>query len=151
TMDGYKFRYTMGSLTGSPCVLHLPPAQVIYVNASAAPGGDGATWLTAYNDLQTALASQQGCRRFIWVAAGTYSPGTNSDATYSVPSGTAIYGGFVGNEISVAQRNAQANPTILTGAVAMSTDVVTFDGTFTAIGTNTVLDGVIVQSGNQAG
>ncbi len=51
-------------------------SYAIYVDSSAAPGGDGATWETAFDDLQDGLeVAQSGCQ--IWVAKGTYYPSVN--------------------------------------------------------------------------
>ncbi len=50
---------------------------VCYVDDDASLGGDGKAWVTAYRDLQDALAAARvsaGSVREIWVAAGTYRP-----------------------------------------------------------------------------
>ena len=92
------------------------------------------------------------------MAAGTYAPtpGTDATANFSIPAGTAIYGGFNGTETNRAQRNWQVNQTILSGAIGLgksatnSLYVVTFSGEFSPLGADTVLDGVTVSRG-QAG
>lgn len=152
SMNGYLFRYVLPSvLTGSPSGLYVSPAEVIYVNAAAPAGGNGTSWLNAYNSLQAALAQVQDCRRFIWIATGTYRPTTNGDssATFDIPSHAVLYGGFAGTETNLSQRNVVANPTILSGAGANY--VVTFDGTLSTMGSGTLLDGVTVTAGTAAG
>jgi uncharacterized repeat protein (TIGR02543 family) len=46
---------------------------IIFVKASASPGGDGTSWANAFNDLQNALAEATSGKE-IWVAAGTMLP-----------------------------------------------------------------------------
>ena len=102
-------------------VLSLSTAQaVVYVDADAAAGGNGASWATAYKYLRDAL----GSNREIWVAEGIYYPdqtnvnpagsGLRSD-TFTLYTGCKIYGGFDGTEMSRSQRNYHANRTILCG------------------------------------
>src|SRR5687768_1218701 len=52
-------------------------AQVVrYVRSSALPGGNGMSWVTAYNDLQLALAAAAVDLSItqLWIAEGTYKP-----------------------------------------------------------------------------
>ena len=55
-------------------------AEIIYVDASVSPGGNGQTWGTAYKYLQDALNKPPASGDQIWVAEGTYKP----DASISV-------------------------------------------------------------------
>ena len=85
----------------------------IYVDASAADGGDGSSWATAYRDLDMALARAPRCEDTpieVWIAAGTYTPPRNPFFAY-LP--THLYGGFRGDETSLGQRNLDENETIL--------------------------------------
>jgi len=108
--------------------------------------GDGTSWEKAFPDLPTALKNRDATVTEIWVARGTY----NFTSTLDLPSLT-IYGGFVGNEQSLEQRNWQAHPTLLTGAVVRSINSnVTLDG-FTITGGVAKVDyggGVFIQGGN---
>lgn len=70
-------------------------AQVVFVNAQARAGGDGRSWSTAYNDLESALETP-GVQQ-IFIARGTYKP----SKTYS-PSG--VEGGAAGQLLSGAAR-----------------------------------------------
>ncbi|MGE0480324.1 MAG: right-handed parallel beta-helix repeat-containing protein [Phycisphaerae bacterium] len=90
--------------------------QVIHVRADAAPGGDGATWATAYHDL--ALALREGVGGEVWVAAGVYRPdeGTGDRArSFLLNADQPVYGGFAGVETQRDQRDWVANETILSG------------------------------------
>lgn len=136
-------------------------AQVIYVNASspACPGtGNGASWTTAFCDLQDALDAAQNGNQ-IWVAQGVYLPKKAADGsittnnrlkTFFINKNIRLYGGFSGTETALNQRNWSANPTILSGDVGspgVHTDnsyhVVWFNG----VSTSAVLNGFIVEHG----
>ena len=61
-------------------------------------GRDGSTWATAMT-LQTALASDFVPGDQLWIAAGTYKPDSiDETATFTIPEGVRVYGGFVGDE-----------------------------------------------------
>jgi len=92
----------------------------IYVNAAATANGDGSSWDTAYTDLQTALANARLCSQIteIWVAKGTYKPGTSRNASFSMKAGVKIYGSFAGTETNLSERTAAvmvSNKSILSG------------------------------------
>ncbi len=108
---------------------------VIHVDDDASPGGDGATWATAYNSLSTALATAQPGDQ-IWTAAGTYVG--NFTLTLSVE----LYGGFDGTETELTQRDWTANRTILDGNASGS--VVTAPPGATA---TTRIDGFTITNG----
>ncbi len=100
---------------------------IIYVNATAPSVGNGASWATAYNDLQTALQAAalagptQSSPIQIWVAQGVYKPlipRVTSDplsATFQVPSWVSVYGGFAGTETSLLDRRFRDHPSELSG------------------------------------
>ncbi len=87
------------------------PTTVLYVNATATPGGDGRSWTSAYRDLAPALlaATQNPCQSVnIFVAGGTY----NAGAGYVLPPGVQVYGGFAPGG-GFATRDWRAQPTKL--------------------------------------
>lgn len=88
---------------------------VCRVDPAAAAGGDGATWFTAINSLQTAIGNT-ACTE-IWVKAGVYMPGMARSSTFLVSRNVSIYGGFAGTESSLSQRNPAAHVTILSGDI----------------------------------
>ncbi|MFW5652835.1 MAG: right-handed parallel beta-helix repeat-containing protein [Planctomycetota bacterium] len=91
-------------------------ADIWYVNADAQPGGDGTSWATAFRNLNDAISASQ-IDDEIWVAAGTYRPGSGKDRTqtFLMREGVDIYGGFSGTEVARDERNLAANPTVLSG------------------------------------
>ena len=75
----------------------LEPRQLLttwFVDADMA-SGSGASWADATPDLQMALANATAGDE-IWVAEGTYQPGTNRHASFRLKSGVDLYGGFQG-------------------------------------------------------
>lgn len=98
-----------------------------YVNKMATSGDNsGINWGDAFVDLQSAL--QIGCPLEVWVAKGTYypskapggidNPSDPRDRTFHMPDETQIFGGFIGTETELIQRNWNQNPTILSGDFA---------------------------------
>ena len=144
--------------------------DVIYVNADAAPAGDGTSWATAYRDLQEALDAAAAVPTpatpvELWVAAGIYRPSRLTDpvdprtATFQLLDGVALYGGFAGGESDRAQRDPAANETILSGDLAGNDQpdfVANGENSYHVVtGSNTnataVLDGFTITAGNANG
>jgi alpha-tubulin suppressor-like RCC1 family protein len=120
----------------------------IYVDANAADGGDGASWQTAFNDLQYALdfVTINQCYDTVYVAKGTYKTTEDAnltDADFALRDNIALFGHFNG-QTSPADRDL-SNPayeTILKDEIKNSyaaDNVVTADGI-----TGAVLDGFTV-------
>ncbi|HNY85864.1 MAG TPA: hypothetical protein PKN23_05155, partial [Candidatus Hydrogenedentes bacterium] len=117
----------MGQLTGLAgifrtmavlCLLMAASAQaaVFHVDAaSTAPAPDGASWATAYPDIQSAVdaAAAAAPGDEVWVRAGVYRGTTDPVLTLRV--GVAVYGGFDGTESSRDQRYWAGRPTVLDG------------------------------------
>lgn len=91
--------------------------NTIHVDADVTGGaGDGSTWNDAFATLQHALdVAQPGDE--IWVAEGLYTPthGTGCTATFQLPPGVALYGGFAASETAREERDWKANVTVLSG------------------------------------
>lgn len=129
-------------------------AQTIrFVRADAPPAGaNGFSWETAFPDLNQALAvAQYGDE--VWVAAGIYKPTTGVDryATFNLPNGVQIFGGFTGTETAPDQRDWTANPTILSGDIGAAGDAA--DNAYGILyaaqcDTTTRIDGLIFEGGN---
>ena len=121
-----------------------------YVDADNT-SGDGSSWVNAYPTVQDALAAASMGDQ-IWVAEGTYTPGTMRSDTFSTISNVTIYGGFNGTETSVDQRDVESHPSILSGDIGIPDDasdnvyhVVTCSGIISS------LDGMSVTGGNANG
>ncbi|MCP1386553.1 Calx-beta domain-containing protein, partial [Runella salmonicolor] len=93
----------------------------IYVNAANVnPSQDGSTWAKAFSNLQSGLnaaATSMFPDIEIWVAQGTYKPGTLRSDVFKIPSKVRVYGGFVGTEINLSERNWVTHPVILSGEI----------------------------------
>jgi hypothetical protein len=136
-------------------------ASTWYVRADAAPGGNGTSWATAFDTLPAAIAAANASDQ-VWVKAGTYLPGTSASprtVTFQPKNGVAIYGGFLGTETALAQRDWIAHPTVLSGDLLLD-DAPNFtnrgDNAYhvvSAFGVNSsaVLDGFTVRGGNANG
>ena len=127
--------------------------SALYVDASApGPDYDGASWGTAYTDLQLALGAASAGDE-IRIADGTYKPTSSTDRTISfvLRDGVAIRGGYAG--YGTADPDAcdiAAFPTILSGdigTIGTKTDNSYHVLTASGVGASTVLDGVTVTAG----
>jgi hypothetical protein len=131
--------------------------DIIYVDQNASGNNDGTSWQNAFNNLQDALyVSDFGDS--IWVAASYYYPdrGAHVDkddrnASFVIPDGVKLYGGFDGSENSLEERDWKNNETFLTGNIGKEKDhsdnsrhVVRFINTEN----QTLLDGFIIIHGN---
>ena len=107
------------------------PPRVRYVKATATGTMDGTSWANAMT-LQAALDGYMS-RDLLYLMSGSYTPtakksdgmavamGEERDATYVLPSGITIYGGFAGTEASHTARDMDEihddNATIIEGDI----------------------------------
>lgn len=135
--------------------------DIHYVDDSAVGIDNGTSWANAFNNLYDALAAAQPGDK-IWVAEGIYLPDTNGlseprDASFMLKNEVAIYGGFLGNETSLALRNPQINETVLSGnigAIATNSDNsyhVFYHPVASNLDPNAILDGFTITGGNADG
>ena len=141
-----------GSISAAAGLPGSPASCITYVNAAALGANNGLSWTNAYKSLQDGInASAAGCQ--VWVAKGTYNPsGVSRLNSFYLKNGVAIYGGFLGNESGLLQRNWYSNETILSGDIGNLNDssdnnenVVFVDAN---INSTTVLDGFTIEGGN---
>lgn len=121
-------------------------ARILYVNAAAPAGQGGTSWVDAFDNLHSALASAQPGDE-IWVTLGIYRPTTTGDsaASFVIPDGVQVYGGFAGTEAARTQRSLAVNPSILDGGGIARHVVRSTAGKFS------VLDGFTIQDGHGIG
>ncbi|TCO07764.1 choice-of-anchor Q domain-containing protein [Natronoflexus pectinivorans] len=131
----------------------LKRAHPLYVTQDAT--ANGTSWQNAMN-LQEALSVAVFGDQ-IWVASGIYKPTNDDDRTISfeLKDGVELYGGFVGIETELSQRNWRLNETILSGDIG---EVGVFtDNSYQVISARrsednpitsfTIVDGFIVEGG----
>ena len=134
------------------------PPRTLRVDHAATGAGTGLTWADAFTDLQSALDLMRSGDS-IWVASGTYTPSKRTDAgdprsaTFVVPSGVSLIGGFAGTETTTGQRVAGTGPVVLSGDLGTAGDsadnayhVVSIDGV-----TGVTVDGFTIRDGHADG
>jgi hypothetical protein len=140
------------------CAGRAAGQAVLHVRAGAGGAGDGSSWADAFPELVPALAAAQAGDE-IWVAQGTYTPaagGLDPGATFLLPDGVGVYGGFAGNELTLAQRDPASHMVTISGDLlgddALGEDH-WVDNTHSLLlasgtGAGTVLDGFIIRGGH---
>lgn len=137
---------------------HAASQTTYFVDADVNDGGDGLSWGTAYNDLQSALGDAMTGDE-IWVAEGTYTPTTDPNdraAAFQLVNGVGLYGGFAGTETLRSERDFENNVTILSGDLndddlpgfVNVTDNCYHVVNGTNTGSATIVDGFTIRGGN---
>lgn len=145
--------------------------RIYLVKANAVGNGSGNNWTNAYPSLRTALV-QAVANDQIWVAAGVYKPVVpvnpasvsqyERSVSFVLKPSVAVYGGFAGNEMTLAARNFDTQISELSGDIDNVTDVydttVSDDLTHAGIAGNSfivvrgadsaTLDGFTIRGGN---
>lgn len=146
----------MGLMAG---VVSSARASTVYVDQDANGTANGNSWSNAYTSLAIALNQAQPGDE-IWVAEGTYLPGSSGRySTFALKGSMKLYGGFNGTETSLSERNPTANPTILEGDLLGNdsgtlsyTNNTRSDNVYSVVTIdnvdNTLVDGFIIQGGN---
>lgn len=164
---GYQFDGWSGDATGNvnPLTLTINSNLNItatfsklktYVNKNATGNNDGTSWADAYVSLQDAVTNASA-NEVIWIAAGTYNPGTtiNDSFTFSEVN-MKVYGGFNGTEATLQDRNFSAQ-TILSGDINGNDTGVGITGfnrsdnskiVVTVNGNNILFDGLVISDGH---
>ena len=130
----------------------LASGDTYYVDADVRTPGDGSSWERAFDSIQDAIdATTAGDE--IWVAEGVYTPEVPAgrEATFLIPDGVRLYGGFEGTENQLAQRDDPEDfPTILSGELSPGMNaynVVELINT----GIGTLIDGFEIRDGTANG
>ena len=136
-------------------------AKTIYVKTNGNDSNNGNSWATAYKTLQKALENA-AAEDEIWVANGTYKPtvkagnGTQDrDMAFVLVPDVKLYGGFVGTETSLSQRQlppfGTPSATILSGDLDNSGTISDGDAYHVVISAGNVgtacLDGFTITEG----
>ena len=144
---------------GTPPIIDMGAYErtnIIHVDQDAVGNNDGTNWRDAFVYLQDGL-SAAGSGNEIWVANGTYYPDEgagydpdDSEASFAMRSGVALYGGFAGWESRREQRDPVNNQSKLSGLIRQLKPPVYSYHVVTATNTNqtAILDGFVIQSGN---
>lgn len=112
--------------------------------------GIGNSWENASNDLSYVLSKSVAGDQ-IWVAAGIYKPtnGTDRNASFVIPDGVHLIGGFKGYERKSEDRKAANEPTVLSGEIGTKSksDNSYTVVTFVNVSSSTILDGFEISGG----
>lgn len=129
--------------------------STVYVTPTGSGNQSGGSWSDAISgtQLQGRLASASSGTQF-WIAGGIYKPTTGTDRTISffVPSGVQVYGGFSGQEVTLANRQLTSpSSTTLSGEIGDQSQIT--DNTYHVIklvnaSASTRVDGLVITNGN---
>ena len=127
----------------------------VFVNLEANGNNDGSSWANAYTSLKGALTDFSGAT--FWIAKGVYKPGSAKGDRFTITKDQKIYGGFVGTEVNLADRDFRNNKTIISGDLNDNdNDGLDYNATYddnsnnllVANGDNILIDGLLVTGGN---
>ncbi len=88
----------------------------VYVNGSASGANDGTSWTDAYSNIYSAWNNSEEGEE-IWVAQGTYLAAESRMGFTVLNKNIKMYGGFIGTESSLTERDANQNTTIISGDI----------------------------------
>ncbi len=126
--------------------------DIIYVDASATYGNqNGVDWANSYLNLQDALyrAKNSSCPQDfkIFVASGTYSPGSNEGNTFRLEN-VSLYSGFPAGGCPFEYRSPKKHKAVLTGKID---DFRRNQSVVTITGENVLVDGVTISDAGFGG
>lgn len=123
--------------------------RTLHVDADASGAEDGSSWTDAFTELRDALAMAQAGDE-VWVADGTYRPGTDRSSSFVLVPGVPVLGGFNGTETMASQRNPAVNTAILSGEIGAAgpSDNARHVVTGSGVGGAAPMAGFTIESGN---
>ena len=136
-----------GAVTGADIDLGF-----VYVDLDATGGNNGSSWGDAFTDLQDGIdLAVSGVD--VWVAEGTYIPGSNRSDSFFPKPGVRVSSGFTGVETVRLERDWNAHLTILSGEIgaAGATDNCYHVVNAGAANPTAVLDGFTITLGTATG
>jgi len=100
---------TVGGGNAVAVDVELRLRESVYVDADAAPAGDGSSWAAAFNAIQDGInaAAVTTPPSWVFVADGTYAE------TLTMLEDVEVFGGFVGGEVSLTERDIADNPPVI--------------------------------------
>ncbi|HTP01487.1 MAG TPA: hypothetical protein VMJ64_08945, partial [Anaerolineales bacterium] len=133
---------------------HASAAGVVrYAKPGGASTGSCNTWPAACTLPRALSVAVSGDT--VWVVKGTHKPTNGGDrtASFALKDGVALYGGFVGTETLLSQRNPTLNVTTLSGEIGAAGNA---DNSYHVLRANgvtstAVLDGFTITAGNANG
>ncbi|MFW5652821.1 MAG: right-handed parallel beta-helix repeat-containing protein [Planctomycetota bacterium] len=152
------------ALDGGAIYFHQFRSPRLYVSKDGLPAGNGRNWNSAFRRLTAALdaARDNPFIEEIWVQNGVYRPDEGTgDRTlaFELVDGVAVYGGFVGDELNLNERDPDTNLTVLDGDLRGNDrgDFANFDDNAynvvraVSVGDGALLDGFVIRGGNAVG
>ncbi len=137
-------------LTG-PCTF---PSPQVYVDKDATGLNNGTSWANAFVELKDALeaAREWANADEIWIAEGIYSPHpTRRDTSFILHDSISIYGGFIGVELTRAERTNDPELVQISGDINIA-DTLSDNSYHTLVLTDQclgcVVDGVTITYGH---
>jgi hypothetical protein len=133
----------------------------IYIDVDATGANDGTSWSDAYTSLRTAILNISTPNETLWIAEGMYYPtasNTRADSFLIDDDNTSIYGGFVGIETALEDRDLTANHSTILSGDYMNDDIgaISFTGNnrdnnsyniIKAYANDIIIDGVTISDG----
>ncbi len=160
----YGSRFPGGAIGALLLICLNAYSNIIYVENSATGSNTGSSWVDAYTSLQSALSAASSGDTIV-VGRGYYSPhASDRTVSFELKEGVVMLGSFDGTEskidsASIASRDFEVNPSVLTGDLAgddsgfsnndeNSYHVVFSECLTSSITSATVVDGFIIHGGN---
>lgn len=90
---------------------------IVYVDVNAEGNENGSSWEDAFTDIQDAVdfLYDQGLEGWVWVAKGVYSSTKDPRSVVLLKKKVMLFGGFNGDETTLAQRDSVMHETIIQG------------------------------------
>ncbi|MGB5981186.1 MAG: choice-of-anchor Q domain-containing protein [Nonlabens sp.] len=107
------------------------PTNILYVDQSAIGSNDGSNWGNAYTKLQDAIRLAENCNLIdtIYVAQGTYYSDegigqidNDRNSNFRITRDVILLGGFPTGGGTLAERDWEANPVVLSGEIQQDID-----------------------------
>ena len=118
----------------------------LYVDKDATGVPTGESWQKAYLRCENALvaASADTSVNEIWIADGVYYPTSSTDrnASFDIPGGLSVYGGFKGDEFALSERDILTNQVVLSGDIGAPGD--STDNTYHVVAISEIEDSVLI-------